>query len=75
MKSMMNPETEKLTDNTKIHYCKQCEDCINWNPDGSPFSNKYDKAYCEIFQYPNAKPPWIINNEDDCEYRIEKIRS
>lgn len=71
-KSLLQSKDDILTDNTKIHYCKQCKGCSNWNPNGSPFGNAFDKAYCEIYQYPDAKPPWVINNEDDCEYRIEK---
>ena len=70
--SLITSNDDILTDNTQIEYCKQCEKCINWDPNGNPFGNQYDKAYCSIFSYPNAKPPQVINNEGDCKYRIEK---
>lgn len=58
---------EKLTDNTKISYCEQCEKCMFWG-NGSVFSNKYDKSSCDQYPYPASKPSYVINNTGDCAF-------
>lgn len=63
---MADHSKEILTDNTKIHYCKQCKNCANWGNDGNPFSNQFDKSSCEVYQYPAMKPMGVINNYDKC---------
>lgn len=57
---------DRLSDNTQIEYCKQCETCVHWgkNP---PWDNKHTKCYCEEYPYPNyMKPLYVINNEQPC---------
>ena len=72
MRDLLNSQEAHLTDNSKIEYCKQCKNCINWDPNGSPFGNQYDKAFCNMYAYPDGKPPGIINNIENCDYREEK---
>lgn len=69
---MIDPK-EKLTDNSKIKYCPQCETCTNWGNNDDPYSNDYQKAYCDQFPHPNGKPPGIINDEEMCPYWSERI--
>ena len=59
---------EILTDNTKIKYCQQCKDCVMWGE--TVYSNKYDKACCEKFPFPNHKPEYVLNNKGDCPFRV-----
>lgn len=69
----MIDKKEKLTDNSKINYCPQCELCANWGNGDDPFSNDYHKAYCDQYPYPGpGKPREIINDEAMCEYYSEK---
>lgn len=65
-------EDEILTDNTKINYCEQCKDCINWGKSGTPWDNKYTKSNCSAYPYPSMKPMGVINNTHVCEFRREK---
>ena len=64
-------EDELLTDNTKVNYCEQCKDCINWGKSGTPWDNQYDKSCCEAYPYPKFKPNGVINNQTPCAYRKE----
>lgn len=70
--SLITSNDDILSDNTKIEYCKQCKNCIHWDKDGSPFGNQYDKACCDMFPYPERKPDFVINNQDECEFKEEK---
>lgn len=58
---------ETLSDNSQVEYCKQCKDCI-FRDDGTIWSNRYTKASCQIYKYPNSKPLGVINNKQICEY-------
>ena len=58
---------ETLSDNTQVETCKQCKNCL-FKSDGTVWSNKYNKSYCRIYQYPRIKPLYVINNERTCEY-------
>lgn len=58
---------EELSDNTKVHYCKQCKKCTFWG-NGDAFSNKYDKSSCDQYPYPVFKPEYVINNTGKCEF-------
>lgn len=70
---MADHKDEVLTDNTKIHYCKQCEHCVNWGNNAQDFrSNMFDKICCDEYPYPNTKPQYVIDNSGDCPYRSEK---
>lgn len=72
-KGLLMNNDDILTDNTKINYCEQCKNCINWNDKNEPFSNAYDKAFCDIFPYPDDKKPFgVINNTEDCPFFEEK---
>lgn len=62
---------EQLSDNTKIHYCKQCKDCILWGHTNA-FGNKYDKSSCDMFPYPDCKPMEVIDNTGKCPWRTER---
>ncbi len=59
---------EILTDNTQIHKCEQCKDCI-LRDDGTVWSNQYDKTSCRIYPYPAFKPLSIIHNQEKCKFR------
>lgn len=69
-KSLLESNDDILTDNTKIAYCEQCETCGLWGNDPEdPFSNEYDKGYCDMFPYPdNAKPIGVVNNVEECPF-------
>ena len=67
----MRHDDEILTDNTKIHYCKQCKDCV-FRDDGTPYSSEYTKSSCQMFPYPDHKPMDVINNRGKCEYHLTK---
>lgn len=69
MKNLFNSNNEIFTDNTKVENCKQCKNCIHWNKKDTPWANKHDKAYCEMFPYPDRKPIGVINNTENCEVR------
>ena len=63
-------EGEILTDNTQIETCNQCADCIYWGHNEDPYSNAFDKLYCD--KYPHGKsrkPMWVVDNYGDCDYR------
>lgn len=62
---------EILTDNTKIHYCKQCKQCVFWG-NGDAFSNKYDKSSCDQYPYPAIKPTYVINNTGKCAFLLKR---
>lgn len=65
-------EDERLTDNTKIRYCEQCEGCAMWGIGDDPYTNQYDKSNCAMFPYPGIKPTYVINNTSPCEWRVPK---
>ena len=67
----MRHDDEILTDNSKINYCLQCKKCKYWGNRNDPFSNKYDKANCDMYQIPSTKPITVINNTGVCAYREE----
>lgn len=67
----MRHDDETLTDNTKIQCCLQCKKCKYWSNRNDPFSNKYDKANCDMYPTPSAKPVTVINNTGVCTYRDE----
>jgi hypothetical protein len=60
-----------LTDNTQFENCKQCKACL-FRDDGTIYSNDYRKCSCEMFPYPSMKPLGVINNKENCEYRVTK---
>lgn len=61
-----------LSDNTRANYCELCKDCVHWGKN-SPWDNKHDKCYCEMYPYPNSsKPLSVINNAGPCTYRKVK---
>lgn len=62
---------EVLTDNTQIHRCEQCKDCIFWG-NSDAFSNAYDKTNCDIYPYPAIKPGYIMYNTGKCKYKQSK---
>ncbi len=62
-------DEEVLSDNTQIEHCQQCKDC-KYQDDGTPWSNHYTKSCCQMYQYPKFKPLEVINNEDNCNYRL-----
>lgn len=62
---------EKLSDNTHIEYCKQCRKCGNWGHTDA-YGNAYDKSSCDIYPYPDHKPPSVINNTGKCLYYIKR---
>lgn len=71
-KGLLEKYDDILTDNTKIDYCNICKKCVNWGNDDDPFSNEYDKAYCDMFPYPDDKKPFgVINNDEDCPFYEE----
>ena len=62
-------KNDRLSDNTHSNICAQCKECVYWGKN-APYDNKYDKAYCEMFPYPQARKPLeIVNNETSCIYR------
>lgn len=61
---------EILTDNSKIGYCNQCKSCAFWGSD--VWSNKFDKANCDMYPYPDHKPTKVLNNTGRCEYFVER---
>ena len=65
-------DDETLSDNTQIHYCKQCKKCKHWGNGDDPFSNQYTKANCDMFPMPVSKPSAVINNTGRCPYRTER---
>lgn len=67
----MEHESEILSDNTKIGYCRQCRDCVFWDG-GDLYSNQYDKASCKMYPFPDHKPMDVMHNRADCPYRIEE---
>lgn len=61
-------EDETLTNNKDIDYCDQCQNCKNWgNKKDDPWTNKYDKCYCDMFSKPIMKPQGVINNTEICK--------
>ena len=63
---------EILSDNTHADYCRQCKDCAMWGIGDDPFSNRYDKGNCSMFPNPDHKPVYVINNQGQCPFRVEK---
>jgi len=68
---MANHLDERLSDNTHIKRCTQCEKCVFWGI-GTAFENAYDKVCCTMFPYPDKKPREVIDNTGKCEYRLTK---
>ena len=68
MKSWVDAhKDEQFTDNTKITYCADCEDCRFWgNNPKDFFSNFYTKACCDKYPYPGRKPMDVINSIANC---------
>ena len=67
---MLDPN-EKFTDNTKLRryeYCKTCK----FNDGGDNWSNKYDKACCAVFMYPEMKPNEVFHNAP-CEFYVRGV--
>lgn len=62
---------EVLSDNTQFTNCEQCEKCVFWD-NGDVWSNKFTKAHCKMFAYPNRKPLGVIGNTEVCPYRKEQ---
>lgn len=73
-KGLLTADDDILSDNTHIEYCKQCKKCLHWgNNKDDPFSNAYDKAFCDMFPYPDEKKPQvIINNKAACDFFEER---
>lgn len=57
-----------LSDNTQIPIFEQCKNCKH-RYDGTPFSNKYNKACCKMFPYPEYKPMYVRYDEKPCPYK------
>lgn len=64
-------DKEVLTDNTRIDYCRQCKNCLNWGHSNA-FGNAYDKSSCDMYPYPEKKPDAVIYNTGTCSYRIAR---
>lgn len=62
---------ERLSDNTQVDYCEQCRGCAFWGSD--VWSNKYDKACCDMYPYPDHKPSQVINNTGKCEFFVKRV--
>jgi len=58
---------EIFTDNTKIEKNKQCKDCM-LQSDGTVYTNDYRKCSCLIYQHPEMKPDYVLENTGKCEY-------
>lgn len=63
---------EKLSDNSNIKLCEQCKACTQWGNGNDPFSNKYDKTSCDVFKYPSSKPIGVMDNKEECKYKVTK---
>lgn len=61
---------EKLTDNSKIKVCEQCEYC-KYRDDGTVWSNDYRKICCFMYQYPKYKPMGVIHCTEECDFYDE----
>ena len=70
---MANHDKEILTDNTKIHYCKQCKNCAYWG-NGDVYSNAYDKSSCDIYPFPQYKPNEVVYNTGECAYWTLRVK-
>ena len=55
-------------DNTNVNQCLQCKNC-GLRDDGTVWTNRYDKASCAAYRYPNHKPVTVMNNLTECRYR------
>ena len=66
-------EDDILSDNTHADYCRQCKECTLWGlVKDDPMTNRYDKASCAMFPYPDHKPGYVINNQGVCPYRTAR---
>ena len=63
---------EDLSDNTHVHYCETCEDCMMWGIGNDPFSNAHDKTNCAMFPTPGYKPIYVINNTGPCPAKVPR---
>ena len=61
---------EVFTDNSKLERYKLCKTC-KFNNGGDNWSNQYDKGYCGVFKYPEAKPNEIMHN-GPCDFYVRK---
>lgn len=58
---------EKLTDNSNLNYCSDCEDCRFWGNDPKNYyRNKWTKVSCDKFPEPGTKPRDVIYNLAYC---------